>query len=162
MLGTSVIGAGNARLLLQHRSGHSRKKCYDDNCWGVAMSRWELTLVSSVAFLRATPALGAGTPDSFRACVDVGTDGKSKIVVSGTVWEDGCTKSTSLVRAGPQGINPHMLMLKIDSKPMSGICPHNVHPKDLRYEKPAEKGDFTQVHIQNSSGVLIAVEQACT
>jgi hypothetical protein len=117
------------------------------------------TLFVVLAFLLAVPAMSA-EPDSFKACIDATADGKSRIVVTGTVWQGGC-ETKSIVRADPQGINPKILMLRIDDKIRQGICPKNIMSKDLRYEEPAAKGDFTQVHIQDGKAEVIPVEEAC-
>ena len=122
----------------------------------------KLALLASFAFLFVAPALGAETPDHFHACIDAGTDGTSKIVVSGTVYEDGC-ETKSLVRSEPQGINPKILMLQVHSEPVKGVCPHHVAPKDLKYEEPAQKGAFTQVHIQmDDTADVTSVEDSCS
>ncbi len=90
--------------------------------------------------------------DDFQAWYDAGTGGKSKIVVVGKVTEiDG--SSTTLVRAEPQGINPHVLMLKIHVEPYKGLfSPHIAFEKEIRYEEPAEKEAFTDVNIKSKEG----------
>jgi hypothetical protein len=101
--------------------------------------------------------------DSFRAWFETDNDGRSKIVVLGEVaqHED---DQTMLVRAKPQGINPRILMLKIAIKRGSGTFrAHNImlHQK-IRYEEPAAKGDFSDVHIQSSEGNFTIMVAAAT
>src|ERR1700688_1296171 len=120
-----------------------------------AMRLRELALATSLAFPVCHYSFGAEatmSQDSFHASYEVGADGKSKIVVVGTVTEHG-DDETTLVRAEPQGINPRMLMLKISIKPGPGpFHPHIVYDKEIRYEEPAEKGAFTEVHIESKDG----------
>jgi hypothetical protein len=87
------------------------------------------------------------TRDDFRAYYDA-----DKIVVVGKVIEaDG--SSTTLVRAQPQGINPHVLMLKLQVEPYPGKShPHIVGEKQLRYEEKAALGVFSEVHIDGANG----------
>ena len=90
--------------------------------------------------------------DDCRAWYDASDDGKSKIVVVCKVTEVGGSTAT-LVRAGPQGINPRMLMLKIQVEPYPGrFHPQIALDKELRYEEPAEKGAFTSVHVEGKDG----------
>lgn len=92
--------------------------------------------------------------DDFQAWYDAGAGGKSKIAVVGKVTEiDG--SSTTLVRAEPQGINPRILMLKIRVEPYKGLfTPHIAFEKEIRYEEPAEKETFTDVHIESKDGSI--------
>ncbi len=107
---------------------------------------WSLTVAA---------AFGAGgvvelSEDDFRAWYD--GDAPGRIVVAGRVTEiDGST--ATLVRAEPQGINPRMLMLKLHVAPFAGrLPPHTAVQKALRYEEPAEKGAFTDVHVERAGG----------
>ena len=122
-------------------------------------------LGSAVAWpLGATTLWGAQdtmdvSKDDFLAWFEPGAGGK--IVVIGKVTEvDGST--TTLVRAEPQGIDPHTLMLKIHIEPYKGrFHPHTAFKREIRYEEPAEKKTFTDVYIERKGGNLtLKVEAA--
>jgi hypothetical protein len=84
----------------------------------------------------------------FRAWYYSGAQGESKIGVVGKIVEiDGGI--TILVRADPQGINPRVLMLKIQADPFKGVFrPHIAREKELRYDEVSESGTFSDVHIE--------------
>jgi hypothetical protein len=92
---------------------------------------------------------------NFRAWYDDGGKGKSQIHVAGEVGEaDGDTKS--LVRAEPQGFNPRILMLRVNVVPFPGpFHPRIAVIKQLRYQEFSDKGDFTEVHIDNPGGNIV-------
>jgi len=119
--------------------------------------------VQKIALLAFIPLLSTGnylsaeaqmdlSQDNFHAWYEKSTDAKSKIIVVGQVTETGDTK-TNLVRAEPQGINPRVLMLRIEVTASDGpIHSRIAFQKDIRYEESAESDAFTDVHIQSESG----------
>jgi hypothetical protein len=92
---------------------------------------------------------------SFEAWYEAGADGHSKIVVVGKVTEiDGSV--SGLVRAVPQGMGPHTLLLKIKRKPYEGkFHPHITFEREIRYEEPAQPGAFADVKIQSNDNAFM-------
>src|SRR5215469_14586475 len=99
-------------------------------------------------------AMGA-SDHGFKAWYESSADGHSNIVVVGKVTEvDGSV--TNLVRAVPQGKDPHVLLLKIKRKPYEGLFhPHISLEREIRYEEPAQPGEFADVQIQSNDNTFI-------
>ena len=100
--------------------------------------------------------------DDFQACYGKDEGGNSEIIVKGTAHEsDGST--TSLLRAEPQGINPRILLLELHVKPYGGpIVPHIAFDRHIQYEERAEKGEFTEVHIETrAGGFTLKAQEVC-
>ena len=89
--------------------------------------------------------------NEFRAWYENDSAGKSHIKVKGTVTEiDGST--TTIVRANPQGINPRVLLLRLDVQPYSGsIPPHTAIEKEITYDELSTKGAFSDVTIEGKT-----------
>jgi hypothetical protein len=106
---------------------------------------WEFGIALSGA-----NAMNDASKDDFRAWYEPA--GGGKIVVVGKVTEtDGST--IMLVRAEPQGINPLILMLRLQVEPYKGqFHPHTAIIKELCYEEPAARRAFTDVYIERQGG----------
>jgi hypothetical protein len=90
--------------------------------------------------------------NDFRAWYENDSAGKSHIKVKGTVTEvDGST--TTIVRASPQGINPRILLLRLNVQPYSGpVPPHTAIEKEITFDELSTKGAFSEVTIEGKTG----------
>ncbi|HXC54602.1 MAG TPA: hypothetical protein VNU97_04860 [Rhizomicrobium sp.] len=86
--------------------------------------------------------------------------GKPKLMVIVAVTTPTTGWTVKLVRANPQGINPAILLLRIDATPPKGRAGQMVTRHELRYEESPPKGKYTEATIIGGTpGVTVKVHQ---
>ena len=83
----------------------------------------------------------------FKAWINLMPPGSSKLIVVGMVVTNGGDLQPKLTERVPQGINEMILMLDLAIEQTGDVGTDDVAPRDVRFEKPADQGEYHQVEI---------------
>src|SRR5262249_45729003 len=87
--------------------------------------------------------------NSFHASINSTSPAQHRLVVCGVVETPTPGYELRLVVAEPQGINRHILLLRLEAKPPSGRVPQHVDHRRVSFEQELGSEVFTQVTIEN-------------
>ena len=98
----------------------------------------------------------------FAAWINLMPPSSGQLIVTGKVVTTAGNKLPKLTAKTPQGINPKMLLLDLTIETTSDVGTDDVAPRDVRFEKPAGKGQYTDVEVffGGESCLSIKVEEA--
>ncbi len=96
------------------------------------------------------------------AWIDLMPVNKPTLHVTGQVETSASNVQPKLAEAEPQGINPSILILVLTLENSGGDGSTAFAFHEARYEKPAKKGQYTEVHIRFAKDVIqkISVTEA--
>lgn len=83
----------------------------------------------------------------FSAWINTQPPGPFKLIVKGKVVTNAGNLLPELSERVPQGINPRILILDLSIKQSGGAGTADVAPRDVRFDKPADKGQYSHVEI---------------
>eukprot|EP01023_Acetabularia_acetabulum_P051807 TRINITY_DN57372_c0_g1_i1.p1 TRINITY_DN57372_c0_g1~~TRINITY_DN57372_c0_g1_i1.p1 ORF type:complete len:135 (+),score=9.02 TRINITY_DN57372_c0_g1_i1:75-479(+) len=83
----------------------------------------------------------------FSAWINLQMPGPSNLIVIGKVVTDGGDYKPRLCETVPPGINPQILLLDLTIEKTGNGGTEDIAPRDVRFEKPAKQGEFSQVTI---------------
>ncbi len=86
---------------------------------------------------------------AFKAWIDSMPPGKPTLIVTGETDPIEVDWKVVLVRAAPQGINPKVLLLKIEVTKPTGLHSNALASRTLRYEEKPAQADYASVTILN-------------
>lgn len=81
-----------------------------------------------------------------------------QLIVTGKVRTTAGNKVPHLAEASPQGINPKILILDLTIVQQGDVGTTDFEFRDARFEKPAEKGQYTQVAIRYGGEAVATIE----
>ncbi len=84
------------------------------------------------------------TQDKWEAIHDFMPPGPARLRVNGTLQMPTPGYKLSLHQANPQGINPQILLLQLDTEAPTDVVPQVITPTPVRYELET---DFDYTHI---------------
>ncbi|NKB20298.1 MAG: hypothetical protein GKS01_07095 [Alphaproteobacteria bacterium] len=83
----------------------------------------------------------------FSAWINLMPPGPSQLIVVGKVVTNGGNLQPKLTERVPPGINPVILMLDLTIEKTGNVGTEDVAPRDVRFERPAEQGQYETVEI---------------
>ncbi len=84
----------------------------------------------------------------------------AKLVVEGIYSQGGPGLVAIVQEAVPQGINPKILMLKVQIAKLPGVWPAVLQPIPAQYAKtPYRKGQYTSIHLLYPNGESIMIDE---
>lgn len=83
----------------------------------------------------------------FSAWINLMPGSDPKLIVTGKVETNASNMHPKLKEAVPQGINPHVLLLTLTIDQTGDLGTQDISYRPARFEKPAERGQYTQVQI---------------
>lgn len=98
----------------------------------------------------------------FSAWINLQPGSENKLIVVGKVTTFGGNMVPTLTEIVPQGINPSILLLELTIVDTGKPGTKDISPRPVRFEKPASKGQYSQVDIsfEDETCLLLDVTEA--
>lgn len=94
----------------------------------------------------------------FSAWINLMPGSDHKLIVDGDVETNGGNLVPKLTMRTPQGFNPRILLLDLTIEDTGGPGTDDIAYRPVRFETPAEKGDYSNVDIFWDGEICISLE----
>ncbi|PSO31170.1 hypothetical protein [Bradyrhizobium sp. MOS002] len=93
--------------------------------------------------------------DTFKAWIDRAPGAPPKLIMTGHLRVPTNGWQARLTKRSPQGVNPKILILDVNTQPQGGEAQEAITTIPLRYEESPPQDDYGQVMIANGKGEIV-------